>query len=47
MLGQGGHMALTLMSLLLLLWHEAALIEVPDDRKSHSNHQIGLGSLLR
>ncbi|XP_070693830.1 neurofascin homolog (chicken) a isoform X3 [Pempheris klunzingeri] len=33
MLGQGGHAALTLMSLLLLLWHEAAPIEVPQDPK--------------
>lgn len=40
MLGQGGHAALTLMSLLLLLWHEAAPIEVPQDRKSLRIHLI-------
>lgn len=40
MLGQGGHVALAVMSLLLLLLHEAAPIEVPQDRKSLSNHQI-------
>lgn len=39
MLGQDGHVALALMSLLLLLWREAAPIEVPQDRKSLSNHQ--------
>ncbi|XP_044068782.1 neurofascin homolog (chicken) a isoform X2 [Siniperca chuatsi] len=33
MLGQGGHVALALMSLLLLLWREAAPIEVPQDLK--------------
>ncbi|XP_044205092.1 neurofascin homolog (chicken) a isoform X8 [Thunnus albacares] len=33
MLGQGGHAALALMSLLILLWHEAAPIEVPQDPK--------------
>ncbi|KAL7407095.1 hypothetical protein ABVT39_002922 [Epinephelus coioides] len=33
MLGQGGHVALALVSLLLLLWHEAAPIEVPQDLK--------------
>ncbi|XP_049423784.1 neurofascin homolog (chicken) a isoform X14 [Epinephelus fuscoguttatus] len=33
MLGQGGHVALALVSLLLLLWHEAAPIEVPQDPK--------------
>ncbi|XP_067444596.1 neurofascin homolog (chicken) a isoform X10 [Thunnus thynnus] len=33
MLGQGGHAALALMSLLILLWHEAAPIEVPQDLK--------------
>ncbi|XP_008294285.1 neurofascin homolog (chicken) a isoform X2 [Stegastes partitus] len=33
MLGQVGHAALALMSLLLLLWHEAAPIEVPQDLK--------------
>uniref|UniRef100_A0A3Q1AGX5 Neural cell adhesion molecule L1 n=1 Tax=Amphiprion ocellaris TaxID=80972 RepID=A0A3Q1AGX5_AMPOC len=33
MLGQGGHAALALMSLLLLLWQEAAPIEVPQDVK--------------
>ncbi|XP_054866803.1 neurofascin homolog (chicken) a isoform X25 [Amphiprion ocellaris] len=33
MLGQGGHAALALMSLLLLLWQEAAPIEVPQDAK--------------
>ncbi|XP_044068842.1 neurofascin homolog (chicken) a isoform X9 [Siniperca chuatsi] len=33
MLGQGGHVALALMSLLLLLWREAAPIEVPQDPK--------------
>ncbi|XP_059185771.1 neurofascin homolog (chicken) a isoform X3 [Centropristis striata] len=33
MLGQGGHEALALMSLLLLLWHGAAPIEVPQDPK--------------
>ncbi|XP_074504857.1 neurofascin homolog (chicken) a isoform X25 [Sebastes fasciatus] len=33
MSGQGGHVALALMSLLLLLWREAAPIEVPNDPK--------------
>ncbi|XP_039654946.1 neurofascin homolog (chicken) a isoform X26 [Perca fluviatilis] len=33
MLGQGGHVALVHMSLLLLLWREAAPIEVPQDAK--------------
>ncbi|XP_069370336.1 neurofascin homolog (chicken) a isoform X25 [Paralichthys olivaceus] len=33
MLGQGRHTALALMSLLLLLWHEATPIEVPQDPK--------------
>nr|XP_019959852.1 PREDICTED: neurofascin isoform X3 [Paralichthys olivaceus]XP_019959853.1 PREDICTED: neurofascin isoform X3 [Paralichthys olivaceus] len=33
MLGQGRHTALALMSLLLLLWHEATPIEVPQDLK--------------
>ncbi|XP_029359087.1 neurofascin homolog (chicken) a isoform X8 [Echeneis naucrates] len=33
MLRQGRHAALTLMSLLLLLWHEAMPIEVPQDAK--------------
>ncbi|XP_070815005.1 neurofascin homolog (chicken) a isoform X10 [Chaetodon trifascialis] len=33
MFGQGGHAALALMSLLLLLWHDAAPIEVPQDPK--------------
>ncbi|XP_033483270.1 neurofascin homolog (chicken) a isoform X16 [Epinephelus lanceolatus] len=33
MLGQGSHVALALVSLLLLLWHEAAPIEVPQDPK--------------
>ncbi|TKS71165.1 Neurofascin Precursor [Collichthys lucidus] len=33
MLAQGGHAVLTLMSLLLLLWHQAAPIEVPQDLK--------------
>ncbi|XP_041818852.1 neurofascin homolog (chicken) a [Chelmon rostratus] len=33
MFGQGGHAALALMSLLLLLWQEAAPIEVPQDPK--------------
>ncbi|XP_041638598.1 neurofascin homolog (chicken) a isoform X2 [Cheilinus undulatus] len=33
MLGQGGHTALALVSLLLLLWREAATIEVPQDLK--------------
>ncbi|XP_078027315.1 neurofascin homolog (chicken) a isoform X6 [Epinephelus lanceolatus] len=33
MLGQGSHVALALVSLLLLLWHEAAPIEVPQDLK--------------
>ncbi|KAG7229511.1 hypothetical protein INR49_031935 [Caranx melampygus] len=33
MLGQGGHAALTLVSLLLLLWHKATPIEVPQDAK--------------
>ncbi|XP_047204092.1 neurofascin homolog (chicken) a isoform X18 [Girardinichthys multiradiatus] len=33
MLAKGGHPALTLMSLLLLLWKEAAGIEVPQDSK--------------
>ncbi|XP_070814996.1 neurofascin homolog (chicken) a isoform X2 [Chaetodon trifascialis] len=33
MFGQGGHAALALMSLLLLLWHDAAPIEVPQDLK--------------
>uniref|UniRef100_UPI0037E77F66 neurofascin homolog (chicken) a n=1 Tax=Semicossyphus pulcher TaxID=241346 RepID=UPI0037E77F66 len=33
MLGQGGHTALALVSLLLLLWREAAPIEVPQDPK--------------
>ncbi|XP_078105468.1 neurofascin homolog (chicken) a isoform X2 [Sander vitreus] len=33
MLGQGGHVALVHMSLLLLLWREAAPIEVPQDPK--------------
>ncbi|XP_037620738.1 neurofascin homolog (chicken) a isoform X16 [Sebastes umbrosus] len=33
MSGQGGHVALALMSLLLLLWREAAPIEVPNDLK--------------
>ncbi|XP_027128779.1 neurofascin homolog (chicken) a [Larimichthys crocea] len=33
MLAQGGHAVLTLMSLLLLLWHQAAPIEVPQDPK--------------
>lgn len=40
MLAQGGHAVLTLMSLLLLLWHQAAPIEVPQDRKSLRNHLI-------
>ncbi|XP_022601302.1 neurofascin isoform X5 [Seriola dumerili] len=33
MLGQDGRAALTVMSLLLLLWHEATPIEVPQDAK--------------
>uniref|UniRef100_A0A3P8WCF1 Neural cell adhesion molecule L1 n=1 Tax=Cynoglossus semilaevis TaxID=244447 RepID=A0A3P8WCF1_CYNSE len=33
MLGQGRRVALTLVSLLLLLWHEATTIEVPQDPK--------------
>nr|XP_043878809.1 neurofascin homolog (chicken) a isoform X8 [Solea senegalensis] len=33
MLGQGGHVALARLSLLLLLWREATLIEVPQDPK--------------
>ncbi|XP_060897537.1 neurofascin homolog (chicken) a isoform X8 [Labrus mixtus] len=33
MSGQGGHTALALVSLLLLLWREAATIEVPQDPK--------------
>ncbi|XP_065811493.1 neurofascin isoform X13 [Labrus bergylta] len=33
MSGQGGHTALALVSLLLLLWREAAAIEVPQDLK--------------
>ncbi|XP_060897539.1 neurofascin homolog (chicken) a isoform X10 [Labrus mixtus] len=33
MSGQGGHTALALVSLLLLLWREAATIEVPQDLK--------------
>ncbi|XP_065811490.1 neurofascin isoform X10 [Labrus bergylta] len=33
MSGQGGHTALALVSLLLLLWREAAAIEVPQDPK--------------
>ncbi|KAM7402785.1 hypothetical protein PAMP_017996 [Pampus punctatissimus] len=33
MLGQGGHVALALVSLVILLWHEAAPIEVPQDLK--------------
>ncbi|KAM4581682.1 neurofascin homolog (chicken) a isoform 4-T4 [Fundulus diaphanus] len=33
MLGKGGHAALTLMSLLLLLWQEVVGIEVPQDPK--------------
>ncbi|XP_024915651.1 neurofascin homolog (chicken) a isoform X10 [Cynoglossus semilaevis] len=33
MLGQGRRVALTLVSLLLLLWHEATTIEVPQDLK--------------
>ncbi|KAM7423391.1 hypothetical protein PAMA_011110 [Pampus argenteus] len=33
MLGQGGHAALALVSLVILLWHEAAPIEVPQDPK--------------
>ncbi|KAM4740294.1 neurofascin homolog (chicken) a isoform 1-T6 [Anableps anableps] len=36
MLGKGGHAALTLMSL-LLLWQEAAAIEVPPDSKIQEN----------
>lgn len=40
MLGQGGHAALALMLLLLLLWRQAAPIEVPQDRKSLSNNHI-------
>ncbi|XP_056130967.1 neurofascin homolog (chicken) a [Lampris incognitus] len=33
MLAQGGHVALAVMSLFLLLWQKAALIEVPQDPK--------------
>ncbi|XP_019723206.1 neurofascin homolog (chicken) a isoform X14 [Hippocampus comes] len=33
MLRQGGHLALALMSLQLLLWHESVTIEVPQDPK--------------
>lgn len=36
MLGQGGHAALVIALLLLLLWRQAAAIEVPNDRKSLS-----------
>lgn len=42
MLGQGRRVALTLVSLLLLLWHEATTIEVPQDRKSAGNDGVHL-----